>query len=102
MTPKPAGRKLEDYLYYEEKNPDLKIFLGDCLEILPLLPKVDLVLTDPPYGLRFMGKEWDYNVPTVDLWRLALEAYKPGAHLLSFAGTRTQHRMAVNIEDAGF
>jgi len=44
-------KKLEDYLYYEEKNPDLRIYLGDCLEILPLLPKVDLVVTDPPYGI---------------------------------------------------
>ena len=44
-------KKLEDYLYYEEKNPDLKIYCGDCLEILPLLPKVDLVVTDPPYGI---------------------------------------------------
>jgi site-specific DNA-methyltransferase (adenine-specific) len=45
-------KKLEDYLYYEEKNPDLTIYLGDCLEILPLLPKVDLVVTDPPYGIN--------------------------------------------------
>jgi len=45
-------KKLEDYLYYEEKNPDLKIYCGDCLEILPLLPKVDLVVTDPPYGIK--------------------------------------------------
>lgn len=44
-------KKLDDYLYYEEKDPDLKIYLGDCLEILPLLPKVDLVVTDPPYGI---------------------------------------------------
>lgn len=45
-------KQLEDYLYYEEKNPDLKIYCGDCLEILPLLPKVDLVVTDPPYGIK--------------------------------------------------
>lgn len=44
-------KDLEDYLYYEEKNPDLKIYCGDCLEILPLLPKVDLVVTSPPYNL---------------------------------------------------
>ena len=44
---------IEAYLYYEEKNPDLKIYMGDCLEILPLLPKVDLVVTDPPYGIGF-------------------------------------------------
>ena len=45
-------KKLDDYLYYEEKNPDLKIYLGDCLAVLPLLPKVDLVVTDPPYGIN--------------------------------------------------
>jgi len=49
-----------------------------------------------------MGKKWDYDVPSVDVWRECLRVLKPGGHLLSFAGTRTQHRMAVNIEDAGF
>lgn len=46
-------KKLKDYLYYEEKNPDLKIYHGNCLEIMPLLPKVDLVVTDPPYGIKY-------------------------------------------------
>lgn len=53
--------KLEDYLYYEEKNPDLKIYCGDCLEIMPLLPKVDLVVTDPPY------RDEKDNQPTMDM-----------------------------------
>lgn len=44
-------KQLQDYLYYWEKNPDLKIYCGDCLEVMPLLPKVDLVVTDPPYGI---------------------------------------------------
>lgn len=48
-------KKLEDYLYYEEKDPDLKIYCGDCLEIMPLLPKVDLIVTDPPYGIDFLS-----------------------------------------------
>lgn len=48
-------KKLEDYLYYEEKDPDIKIYLGDCLEIMPLLQKVDLVVTDPPYGMDFQS-----------------------------------------------
>lgn len=48
-------KKLSDYLYYEEKDPDLKIYCGDCLEIMPLLEKVDLVLTDPPYGIDYGG-----------------------------------------------
>jgi site-specific DNA-methyltransferase (adenine-specific) len=63
---------------------------------------VDAVVTDPPYGLSFMGKKWDYDVPAVDVWAECLRVLKPGGHLLAFAGTRTQHRMAVRIEDAGF
>jgi site-specific DNA-methyltransferase (adenine-specific) len=63
---------------------------------------VDAVVTDPPYGLSFMGKRWDYDVPTVEVWQQCLRVLKPGGHLLAFAGTRTQHRMAVRIEDAGF
>jgi site-specific DNA-methyltransferase (adenine-specific) len=63
---------------------------------------VDSVVCDPPYGLSFMGKKWDYDVPGVDVWRECLRVLKPGGYLLAFAGTRTQHRMAVNIEDAGF
>jgi site-specific DNA-methyltransferase (adenine-specific) len=63
---------------------------------------VDSIVTDPPYGLSFMGKKWDYDVPSVELWQECLRVLKPGGHLLAFAGTRTQHRMAVRIEDAGF
>lgn len=63
---------------------------------------VDSIVTDPPYGLSFMGRKWDYDVPSVDIWVECLRVLKPGGHLLAFAGTRTQHRMCVNIEDAGF
>ena len=77
---------------------------GDCLEILRSMPdcSVDSIVTDPPYGLSFMGKKWDYDVPSVEVWVECLRVLKPGGHLLAFAGTRTQHRMAVRIEDAGF
>jgi DNA modification methylase len=77
---------------------------GDCLDALRLMPdcSVDAIVTDPPYGLSFMGKKWDYDVPSVDVWAECLRVLKPGGHLLAFAGTRTQHRMAVRIEDAGF
>jgi DNA modification methylase len=80
------------------------LHLGDCLTVLQALPdaSVDSVVTDPPYGLRFMGKRWDYDVPTVEVWEQCLRVLRPGGHLLAFAGTRTQHRMAVRIEDAGF
>ena len=80
------------------------LLLGDCLNGLRLMPdnSVDSVVTDPPYGLSFMGKKWDYDVPSVEIWAECLRVLKPGGHLLAFAGTRTQHRMAVRIEDAGF
>jgi site-specific DNA-methyltransferase (adenine-specific) len=63
---------------------------------------VDAVVTDPPYGLSFMGKRWDYDVPSTEIWAECLRVLKPGGYLLAFAGTRTQHRMAIRIEDAGF
>jgi len=77
---------------------------GDCLDVLRTMPdcSVDAVVTDPPYGLAFMGKRWDYDVPSAEVWAECLRVLKPGGHLLAFAGTRTQHRMAVRIEDAGF
>lgn len=83
---------------------DHTLHLGDCLDVMRTMAdcSVDAVVTDPPYGLSFMGKAWDYDVPGVDVWREILRVLKPGGHLLAFAGTRTQHRMAVAIEDAGF
>lgn len=82
----------------------INIHHGDCLGILRAMPdnSVDSIVTDPPYGLSFMGKKWDYDVPAVEVWAECLRVLKPGGHLLAFAGTRTQHRMAVRIEDAGF
>jgi len=81
-----------------------KIIQGNCLEVMKTKPdnSVDSIVTDPPYGLSFMGKKWDYDVPSVEIWKECLRVLKPGGYLLSFAGTRTQHRMCVNIEDAGF
>lgn len=77
---------------------------ADNLAVLHSMPdnSVDSIVTDPPYGLSFMGKKWDYDVPSSELWAECLRVLKPGGHLLAFAGTRTQHRMAVRIEDAGF
>jgi site-specific DNA-methyltransferase (adenine-specific) len=83
-----------------------KIHHGSNLDILPTLPdnSVDSIVTDPPYELGFMGKSWDstgiaYNV---QMWKECLRVLKPGGHLLAFSGSRTYHRMAVAIEDAGF
>ena len=100
----------------------VRILHGDCREVLRGLPdnSVDSIVTDPPYGLTqarpggrsdatrgavmggFMGMKWDSDVPPVEVWAECLRVLKPGGHLLAFAGTRTQHRMAVRIEDAGF
>lgn len=82
----------------------MNIIHGNCLDALKTFEphSIDAIVTDPPYGLSFMNKHWDYDVPSVDIWREALRVLKPGGHLLSFGGTRTYHRMVVNIEDAGF
>jgi DNA modification methylase len=87
-------------------NNTFNIHIGDNQLILPTLPdnSVDSIVTDPPYELGFMGKSWDatgiaYNV---QMWRECLRVLKPGGHLLAFSGSRTYHRMAVAIEDAGF
>jgi len=81
-----------------------KIYNMDCLEGMKQLDdnSIDCVVTDPPYGLKFMNKSWDYDVPSIDIWLECFRILKPGAHLLCFGGTRTYHRMAVNVEDGGF
>jgi len=79
---------------------------GDCIEKMKELQdaSIDAIVTDPPYELGFMGKEWDVSgvAYNVNVWREALRVLKPGGHLIAFGGTRTYHRMAVAIEDAGF
>ena len=81
-----------------------QLYKGDCLEKLGELQCacVDAIITDPPYGLSFMGKKWDYEVPSIDIWKECLRVLKPGGHLLSFSSAKTYHRMACNVEDAGF
>lgn len=81
-----------------------KLMLGDNIASLKKLPdnSVDSIVSDPPYGLSFMNKKWDYDVPSVEFWKEVYRVLKPGGHVLSFGGTRTYHRMVVNIEDAGF
>lgn len=84
---------------------------GDCIEVMGSMPdcSVDAVVTDPPYGLRFMGREWDgfSDAAAFQEWcrRWAVEALRvlrPGGHLVAFGGTRTYHRLTAGLEDAGF
>ena len=77
---------------------------GDCRDVMRDYPAdhFDSIVSDPPYGLSFMGKGWDKGVPGEEFWREALRVAKPGAHLLAFGGSRTFHRLTVAIEDAGW
>jgi DNA modification methylase len=83
-----------------------RVFLGDCRDVLRTLPdnSVDSVVTDPPYELGFMGKKWDSSGIAYDVtvWEECLRVLKPGGHVLAFGGSRTWHRLAVAVEDAGF
>lgn len=81
-----------------------KVICGDCLEVMRGMEdnSVDAIVTDPPYGLKFMGKKWDYAVPSAEVWAECLRVLKHGGHLLCFGGTRTYHRVVCNIEDGGF
>ena len=83
-----------------------RVFLGDCRDVLKTLPdnSVDSVVTDPPYELGFMGKKWDNSGIAYDVtvWQECLRVLKPGGHILAFGGSRTWHRLAVAVEDAGF
>jgi DNA modification methylase len=82
----------------------IRLYQGDNIAVLKTMAanSVDSVVTDPPYGLSFMNKHWDHQVPTLEFWQEVYRVLKPGGHVLSFSGTRTYHRMVVNIEDAGF
>ena len=88
------------------KGETYTVHIGNNLDILPTLEdnSIDSIVTDPPYELGFMGKKWDSSgiAYSVELWKECLRVLKPGGHLLSFGGTRTWHRVAVAIEDAGF
>jgi DNA modification methylase len=84
----------------------MKIINSDCIEAMKQMAdnSVDAIVTDPPYELGFMGKSWDSTgiAFNVEVWKEALRVLKPGANLIAFSGSRTYHRMAVAIEDAGF
>jgi site-specific DNA-methyltransferase (adenine-specific) len=87
-------------------NERFNLFEGNCLEVMKTMDadSIDSIVTDPPYELGFMGKSWDSSgvAFNVEVWQEALRVLKPGGHLIAFSGSRTYHRMAVAIEDAGF
>lgn len=82
----------------------MSIIHGDCLDVMKEMESnsISAIVTDPPYGLKFMGKNWDHNIPGIPFWEEALRISKPGSYLLSFGGTRTFHRLTCAIEDAGW
>ena len=87
---------------FEANN--VTLYCDSCLRVLRTLEdcSIDAIVTDPPYGLNFMGAGWDQGVPPKKIWAECLRVLKPGGHLLAFAGTRTQHHMATAIENGGF
>lgn len=92
--------------FWTDVEPDIALYCGDCRVVMAELEaeSVDSVVTDPPYELGFMGKGWDRSgiAYEVSVWRECLRVLKPGGHLLAFGGSRTYHRLACAIEDAGF
>jgi len=80
------------------------IYNGNCLEIMKEIPSETYtsIITDPPYALEFLGKDWDKTIPDSRYWKEALRIVKPGGFIFAFGGSRTFHRLCVAIEDAGW
>ena len=95
---------IKKYNMILNESPLIQIFNMDCMKYLKECPDnyFHSCVTDPPYGISFMNKKWDYDVPSVKIWKEVLRVLRPGAYILCACGTRTQHRMTCNIEDAGF
>lgn len=85
-------------------KPNIELYEGDCLDVMKGMAdnSIDFCVTDPPYGLNFMGKKWDDSVPNIDIWTEALRICKPGAHLAAFGGSRTHHHLMLALEKAGW
>jgi site-specific DNA-methyltransferase (adenine-specific) len=85
-------------------SEQIMLYNDDNMAVLKAMEdnSIGSIVSDIPYGIRFMGRKWDYDVPSVETWRECLRVLKPGGHMAIFCGTRTQHRAVINIEDAGF
>lgn len=92
------------FLKNNNNKMNYKLKQGNCLEVMKELEdnSIDSIVSDSPYGINFLNKKWDYDIPSVEIWKECLRVLKPGGHMLIACGTRTQHRMVCNIEDAGF
>lgn len=99
----PSGEELRNQRGIEAPSGTWKVLVGDVSDILPTFDaeSFDAVFSDPPYGLSFMGKAWDHGVPSAKVWTHVLACLRPGAHLMTFGGSRTFHLLTVAIEDAG-
>src|SRR5699024_2749483 len=97
-------RRLRASLMPERRRNLPTIHHGDCIQVMNTMPanSIDAIVTDPPYGLGFMGKKWDGLPPSLEWAEACYRVLKPGGHIVAFGGTRTWHRLAVAIEDAGF
>ena len=82
----------------------MTLHTGNSAEVLKIYPDnyFDSIVTDPPYGIEFLKRDWDTNTGAIEVWRECLRVLKPGGHLLAFSSARTYHRLATNIEDIGF
>src|SRR5699024_8080761 len=97
-------RRLRASLMPERRRNLPTIHHGDCIQVMNTMPanSIDAIVTDPPYGLGFMGKKWDGLPPSLEWAEACMRVLKPGGHIVAFGGARTWHRLAVAIEDAGF
>jgi DNA modification methylase len=83
---------------------EIQLIHGDCLDVMKSMVdnSIDFIVTDPPYGLNFMGKKWDSCVPNIEIWKEALRVCKPGSMLAAFGGSRTHHHLMIALEQAGW
>ena len=85
---------MANYQIHQGNNVDTLRQYEDC--------HFDAIITDPPYGIEFLGKDWDNNTGAVETWQECLRVLKPGGYLLAFSAARTYHHLASNIESTGF
>ena len=82
----------------------IKLMFGDSAIRMKELKdnSIHSIVTDPPYGLSFMGKSWDKVLPSIEIWKECFRVLKPGGYIIAMSSSRTYHRLAVQLEDLGF